>query len=75
MADAAGVRVTYDETEIVADAGVRLRIIADGLLAGARMADLSGDPGAEYMRGVARQVDETRVRLCALPLASEGEAA
>ena len=65
--------MTYDEVEVVADAGVRLRIIADGMLAAARLLDLSiGDAG---LREFARAVDEVRVRLCALPLEAEGEAA
>jgi len=75
--------VTYDETEIVADAGVRLRIIADGLLAAAesvRIANavhedsLAAAAGQHFM-AVARHVDEVRVRLCALPIEAEGEAA
>ena len=62
--------MTYDEVEIVADAGTRLRIIADGLIAGAKL-----EPGTEqssYLFSMARHVDEVRVRLCALPIESEG---
>lgn len=61
--------MTYDETEIVADAGVRLRIIADGMLA---MADLAMDDHVvKAFQGMARHVDEVRVRLCALPIEAE----
>ena len=68
--------MTYDETEIVADAGVRLRIIADGMLAVADVCDGFGDAGeGRQWRTMARHVDEVRVRLCALPLEAEGEAA
>lgn len=65
--------MTYDETEIVADAGVRLRIIADGLIAGAAMEE--SPAYRSYLTSMARHVDEVRVRLCALPIESEGEAA
>lgn len=68
--------MTYDEVEIVADAGTRLRVIADGMFALA--ADTEGEPDSnesEAWRTMARHVDEVRVRLCALPLEAEGEAA
>jgi len=68
-----GVRVTYDETEIVADAGVRLRIIADGMFAiGSAVAGNYKE--SEAWNRMARHVDEVRVRLCALPIETEGEA-
>jgi len=63
--------VTEPECEIVADAGTRLRIIADGLYANAAMLELLGGPAAPTFRQIARQVDEVRVRLCALPIESE----
>lgn len=66
--------MTYEECEVVADAAVRLRIIADGLLAAAAIMEL-GHGGAGGFREFARSVDEVRVRLCALPLEAEGEAA
>lgn len=65
--------MTYDETEIVADAGVRLRIIADGLIACGRVLDPMGGEGGESFRVFARAVDEVRVRLCALPIEAEVE--
>lgn len=61
--------MTFAECEIVADAGVRLRVIADGLISGAKL-----EPGTEqssYLYSMARHVDEVRVRLCALPLETE----
>ena len=68
--------MTYDETEIVADAGTRLRIIADGLIALGDVAGEFGESGeARAWRNMARNVDEVRVRLCALPIEAEGEAA
>lgn len=67
--------MTYDEVEVVADAGVRLRIIADGLIAAAKVTDLTFPGTGDYLRSWARAVDEVRVRLCALPIESEGEAA
>lgn len=67
--------MTYDETEIVADAGVRLRIIADGMLATAEAVQSVRSNEASQWRIMARHVDEVRVRLCALPIESEGEAA
>ena len=71
--------MTYDETEIVAEAGVRLRIIADGLLAQARVIEAmhiaDGWTLPESYRAYGRMVDEVRVRLCALPIEAEGEAA
>lgn len=68
--------MTYAECEIVADAGVRLRIIADGMLALADLTTGFGENGeARAWRNMARNVDEARVRLAALPLESEGEAA
>lgn len=65
--------MTYDENEIVADAGVRLRIIADSLIRAAEFRVSEGQ--TTYLREMARHVDEVRVRLCALPLEAEGEAA
>lgn len=65
--------MTFAECEIVADAGTRLRIIADGLIAGAALEP--GTSSASYLTSMARHVDEVRVRLCALPIESEGEAA
>lgn len=56
--------MTEPECEIVADAGTRLRIIADGMFACGVV-----DPA---MTDWARAVDEVRVRLCALPIESEG---
>jgi len=70
--------VTYDETEIVADAGTRLRIIADGMLQIAAVTSASPvgtEKDADCWRNMARHVDEVRVRLCALPIEAEGEAA
>ena len=71
--------MTYDETEIVADAGVRLRIIADGLIAQSdvleAMYGVFGPHNAGLFREFGRLVDEVRVRLCALPIEAEGEAA
>jgi len=68
--------VTYDETEIVAEAGVRLRIIADGMLGLAEACQKYREYGeAQSWRNMARHVDEVRVRLCALPIEAEGEAA
>lgn len=64
--------MTYDEVEIVADAGTRLRIIADGLIATSRVTDSMLGGGGEAFRTFAREVDEVRVRLCALPLEAEG---
>ena len=64
--------MTEPECEIVADAGTRLRIIADGLLSNALVLDTMGQPGADAYRLYARMVDETRVRLCALPIENEG---
>lgn len=66
--------MTYDENEIVADAGVRLRIIADGMYATAAIGEM-GLGEREAWKQMARHVDEVRVRLCALPLEAEGEAA
>lgn len=63
--------MTYEETEIVADAGTRLRIIADGMFATAALGNM-GIGEAEAWKQMARHVDEVRVRLCALPLESEG---
>jgi len=68
--------VTYDETEIVADAGLRLRVIADGMFALGKAANkLSDSNEGESWLELARHVDEVRVRLCALPIEAEGEAA
>jgi len=61
--------MTYDEVEVVADAGVRLRIIADGMFAAAAIGRMP------HMADWARAVDEVRVRLCALPIEAEGDAA
>ena len=78
--------MTYDEVEIVADAGTRLRIIADGmhelaeamnpgaarkLLMGRAAASLADSNRKSWVE-MARHVDEVRVRLCALPIESEG---
>jgi hypothetical protein len=63
--------VTYEETEIVADAGTRLRIIADGMLAIGEIWGM-GDGERKAWRDMARNVDEVRVRLCALPIEAEG---
>ena len=62
------------ENEIVAEAGTRLRIIADGMLAIADTCSEFGEQGeSRAWRSMARNVDEVRVRLCALPLEAEGE--
>jgi hypothetical protein len=66
--------LTFAECEVVADAGTRLRIIADGMFATAAIGNM-GRGEAEAWKQMARHVDEVRVRLCALPIETEGEAA
>lgn len=62
------------ECEVVADVGVRLRIIAEGLYAGAQTLTTE-DVRGRYLHRTAEHLDEVLSRLGRLPMCeSEGEA-